>query len=435
MPVLEGLRLMHDLANNEPSGLAAADLTASMLLQRAGMAAAVAQLVHDEALQQQLDGMLCTPCSSDAELLQALHSALHSQLLQQLGMHLAVTPGESSSVAALGTSMLGNAVWAPWRPGASRHKAQVAYKSFLASVCPGGGTSCLQLKEELAAHPAFAVWEGHAEQAQGQQQQAKLARQQEEKRRTQRQAQQQLRQGAMKQQQGQDGQTEQAQAHQRQQPAAPPEAEAGLSSIAKSRLAAASVSLASMPGVGRLPCIRDELQQQQSLQQLQRSGLSTAAGASLQAAAGVDVPPVGEAARGGATAAEPSLGPPGTAESTQPGGGELLLVPSFGSVQLLPPPDSQKAAAALKQSFVYALITVDSSYLLHLLQPQEAGKLAVLTRLQGSDLAAVLQQPHVAQLQHRLRHDSLGDEGRISAHEATGTALCRLHDRNNCTPL
>jgi hypothetical protein len=54
-----------------------------MLLQRAGMEAAVEQLVHDEGLQQQLQGVLCTPQTSDAELLQSLLSFLQSQLLRQ----------------------------------------------------------------------------------------------------------------------------------------------------------------------------------------------------------------------------------------------------------------------------------------------------------------------------------------------------------------
>jgi hypothetical protein len=78
--------------------------------------------------------------------------------------------------------------------------------------------------------------------------------------------------------------------------------------------------------------------------------------------------------------------------------GEVLQVPGFDSVRLLPAPDSTEAADSLKQSFVYALITVDSSYLLHLLQPQQAGKLALLMRLQESDRTALLQQPQVAQL-------------------------------------
>lgn len=78
---------------------------------------------------------------------------------------------------------------------------------------------------------------------------------------------------------------------------------------------------------------------------------------------------------------------------------ELLQVPGFGSVRLLPAPDSTAAAAALKQSFVYALIMADSSYLLQLLQPQQAGKLALLARLQEAGRAALLQQQQqVAQL-------------------------------------
>uniref|UniRef100_A0A383WFI4 Uncharacterized protein n=2 Tax=Tetradesmus obliquus TaxID=3088 RepID=A0A383WFI4_TETOB len=77
---------------------------------------------------------------------------------------------------------------------------------------------------------------------------------------------------------------------------------------------------------------------------------------------------------------------------------ELLQVPGYGTVRLLPAPDSAAAAAALKQSFVYALITADSSYLLQLLQPQQAGKLALLAWLQEGDRGDLLQQQQVAQL-------------------------------------
>jgi hypothetical protein len=92
------------------------------------------------------------------------------------------------------------------------------------------------------------------------------------------------------------------------------------------------------------------------------------------------------------------------------GSGEQLHLPGFGSVLLLSTPDSDEAAAALKDSFVYASITaVDSSYMLQLLQPQQAGKLSVLMRLQGSDLAAVLQLPNAAQLLDELydQHQTL----------------------------
>jgi hypothetical protein len=55
-----------------------------MLLQRSGMQAAVAQLVTDTVLQQQINGVICTPCSSSAGILQELHSMLQPQLLRSL---------------------------------------------------------------------------------------------------------------------------------------------------------------------------------------------------------------------------------------------------------------------------------------------------------------------------------------------------------------
>jgi hypothetical protein len=80
--LLEVQLLMQLLDNNAAAIPAPADFTARMLLQHAGMEAAVEQLVHDEGLQQQLQGVLCTPQSSDLELLQSLFSFLQSQLLR-----------------------------------------------------------------------------------------------------------------------------------------------------------------------------------------------------------------------------------------------------------------------------------------------------------------------------------------------------------------
>jgi hypothetical protein len=77
------VQLMQHLTNHAAARLSPADFTARMLLQRAGMEAAAEQLVHDEGLQQQLQGVLCTPQTSDAELLQSVHSFLQAQLLRQ----------------------------------------------------------------------------------------------------------------------------------------------------------------------------------------------------------------------------------------------------------------------------------------------------------------------------------------------------------------
>jgi hypothetical protein len=75
--------LMQHATADGVAGLPPPDFTARMLLQRAGMEAAVEQLVLDEGLQQQLQGVLCTPQTSDVEVLQSLLSFLQSQLLRQ----------------------------------------------------------------------------------------------------------------------------------------------------------------------------------------------------------------------------------------------------------------------------------------------------------------------------------------------------------------
>jgi hypothetical protein len=94
-------------------------------------------------------------------------------------------------------------------------------------------------------------------------------------------------------------------------------------------------------------------------------------------------------------------------------GSELLHLPSHGGVLLLPPPANAVAAAALRMGVAALVAVADSSYVLRLLQPQHASKLAVLVRLNRSDLAAVLQQPNAAHIlnevytQHLLLHEQL----------------------------
>uniref|UniRef100_A0A383WCZ8 Uncharacterized protein n=1 Tax=Tetradesmus obliquus TaxID=3088 RepID=A0A383WCZ8_TETOB len=84
--ILAALQLEAAMAAPAAPAAVAADLTARMLLLPAGMEAAVGLLLQDDhALQQQLDGVRCTPCSSNVELLQRLHTVLLPQLLQRVG--------------------------------------------------------------------------------------------------------------------------------------------------------------------------------------------------------------------------------------------------------------------------------------------------------------------------------------------------------------